>query len=113
MQAMVQAEALGKRVQLPDGELVILQDVAFAIAPGSTAAVVGARPTLTVPDSRARRAARAACSAWRKASCASRKKATPASVGATPRGVRLSSDWMRGLSLPRTAATVSDIRMRP
>ena len=42
MQAMVQAEALGKRVQLPDGELVILQDVAFAIAPGSTAAVVGA-----------------------------------------------------------------------
>lgn len=42
MQAMVQAEALGKRVQLPDAELVILQDVAFAIAPGSTAAVVGA-----------------------------------------------------------------------
>lgn len=42
MQAMVQAEALGKRVQLPDGELVILQDVAFVIAPGSTVAVVGA-----------------------------------------------------------------------
>ena len=36
------AEALGKRVPLPAGELVILRDVAFAIAPGESVAVVGA-----------------------------------------------------------------------
>jgi hypothetical protein len=54
-------------------------------------AVVGARPTLTVPVSRACCAARAACSAWRSASCASRKNAMPASVGVTPLAVRCSS----------------------
>jgi putative ABC transport system ATP-binding protein len=38
----LQADALGKSVSLPSGELVILRDVAFAIAPGETVAVVGA-----------------------------------------------------------------------
>jgi len=38
----LQAEALGKAVPLPAGELVILRDIAFAIAPGETVAVVGA-----------------------------------------------------------------------
>ena len=51
---------------------------------------MGDRPTLTLPVSRACCAARAAWSAWRRASCASRKKATPASVGVTPQtGVEL------------------------
>ncbi|GAB1595322.1 ABC transporter ATP-binding protein [Lysobacter claricitrinus] len=36
------AEGLGKHVPLPSGDLVILQDVGFAIAPGETIAVVGA-----------------------------------------------------------------------
>ena len=48
----------------------------------STEAVVGARPTLTLPDRRDCWAARLACSTWRKASCASRKNASPASVRA-------------------------------
>jgi putative ABC transport system ATP-binding protein len=38
----LQADALGKAVPLPAGDLVILRDVAFAIAPGETVAVVGA-----------------------------------------------------------------------
>jgi putative ABC transport system ATP-binding protein len=38
----LQADSLGKSVPLPSGELVILRDVAFAIAPGETVAVVGA-----------------------------------------------------------------------
>jgi putative ABC transport system ATP-binding protein len=38
----LQADALGKSVALPSGELVILRDVAFAIAPGETVAIVGA-----------------------------------------------------------------------
>ena len=63
----------------------------------STDAVVGARPTVTVPDSRACRAARAAWSAWRRVSCASRKKASPASVGTVPLLVRCKS---RVLSSP-------------
>ncbi|GAB6195135.1 ABC transporter ATP-binding protein [Lysobacter xanthus] len=36
------AEHLGKQVPLPSGDLVILRDVGFAIAPGETVAVVGA-----------------------------------------------------------------------
>ena len=36
------AEGLGKQVPLPSGDLVILRDVGFAIAPGETVAVVGA-----------------------------------------------------------------------
>ena len=36
------ATALGKRVQLPGGELVILDGVAFAIARGESVAIVGA-----------------------------------------------------------------------
>lgn len=35
-------EGLGKRVPLPGGDLVILRDVAFTLAPGETVAVVGA-----------------------------------------------------------------------
>ena len=38
----LQADVLGKSVTLPSGELVILRDVAFDIAPGETVAVVGA-----------------------------------------------------------------------
>ncbi len=57
----------------------------------STEAVVGDRPTLTVPVSRACCAARAAWSAWRSANCASRKNASPASVGTAPLAVRCSS----------------------
>ena len=38
----LRADALGKRVALPSGELVILQDVGFAIAPGDVVAIVGA-----------------------------------------------------------------------
>ena len=38
----LRADALGKSVPLPSGDLVILRDVAFAIAPGETVAVVGA-----------------------------------------------------------------------
>jgi putative ABC transport system ATP-binding protein len=38
----LQADALGKSVSLPSGELVILRDVAFSIEPGETVAVVGA-----------------------------------------------------------------------
>lgn len=40
--AALAARALGKRVALPAGELVILRDIDFAIAPGETVAVVGA-----------------------------------------------------------------------
>ena len=36
------AEALGKQVPLPSGDLVILREVDFAIAPGETVAIVGA-----------------------------------------------------------------------
>ncbi|WP_133499835.1 ATP-binding cassette domain-containing protein [Cognatilysobacter terrigena] len=36
------AEGLGKHVPLPSGDLVILRDVGFAIAPGEAVAVVGA-----------------------------------------------------------------------
>ncbi len=35
-------EGLGKRVPLPSGDLVILRDVGFAIAPGESVAIVGA-----------------------------------------------------------------------
>src|SRR4051812_38656444 len=35
-------EGLGKHVPLPAGDLVILQDIGFSIAPGETIAVVGA-----------------------------------------------------------------------
>ncbi|MDG2519428.1 ABC transporter ATP-binding protein [Lysobacter soli] len=41
-QAALQVAALGKRVMLPSGELVILDDVSFDIAPGDTVAIVGA-----------------------------------------------------------------------
>src|SRR5688500_18734676 len=41
-QAALQVSALGKRVMLPSGELVILDDVGFDIAPGDTVAIVGA-----------------------------------------------------------------------
>jgi putative ABC transport system ATP-binding protein len=41
-QAALQVNALGKRVMLPSGELIILDDVAFDIAPGDTVAIVGA-----------------------------------------------------------------------
>jgi len=41
-QAALQVAALGKRVMLPSGELVILDDVGFDIAPGDTVAIVGA-----------------------------------------------------------------------
>ena len=54
----------------------------------NTAAVVGASPTLTEPESRASCAARTDWSAWRRLSCASRKNASPASVGNTPLLVR-------------------------
>jgi len=40
--AALQVGALGKRVMLPSGELVILDDVSFDIAPGDTVAIVGA-----------------------------------------------------------------------
>ncbi|HZX79778.1 MAG TPA: ATP-binding cassette domain-containing protein, partial [Lysobacter sp.] len=35
-------EGLGKQVPLPSGDLVILRDVGFSIAPGETVAIVGA-----------------------------------------------------------------------
>ena len=38
----LRVESLGRRVQLPSGPLVILDDVGFAIAPGETVAIVGA-----------------------------------------------------------------------
>lgn len=41
-QAALQADALGKRVRLPDGELTILSEVSFRIERGDTVAVVGA-----------------------------------------------------------------------
>src|SRR3546814_10985560 len=40
--AALRVEGLGKSVSLPDGELVILEDIAFRIAHGDTVAVVGA-----------------------------------------------------------------------
>ncbi len=40
--AIVRAEGLGKRVISPEGELAILDDLNFAIAPGERVAVVGA-----------------------------------------------------------------------
>lgn len=40
--AALAVESLGKRVPLPAGDLVILKDVTFTIAPGETVAVVGA-----------------------------------------------------------------------
>ena len=36
------ADGLGKHVPLPSGDLVILRDVAFAVAPGESVAIVGA-----------------------------------------------------------------------
>ncbi len=39
---MVVAEALGKRVASPGGELTILDDISFSIASGETVAIVGA-----------------------------------------------------------------------
>ena len=38
----LQVENLGKRVRLPDGELIILQDIGFRIRRGDTVAIVGA-----------------------------------------------------------------------
>jgi putative ABC transport system ATP-binding protein len=38
----LQVEHLGKRVRLPDGELVILEDIGFRIQRGDTVAIVGA-----------------------------------------------------------------------
>ena len=38
----LQVAGLGKRVPLPTGELTILDDVGFSIAPGDTVAIVGA-----------------------------------------------------------------------
>ena len=40
--AALQAQGLGRRVQLPSGELVILDGVGFAIGKGETVAIVGA-----------------------------------------------------------------------
>jgi len=39
---IIRAEKLGKRVASPEGELVILDDISFAILPGESVAVVGA-----------------------------------------------------------------------
>lgn len=39
---VLHVEALGKRVKLPTGELTILEDVGFSIAPGEAVAIVGA-----------------------------------------------------------------------
>jgi putative ABC transport system ATP-binding protein len=39
---MVRAEALGKRVSSPEGELLILDDVSFAVAGGESVAIRGA-----------------------------------------------------------------------
>ncbi|HEU4813447.1 MAG TPA: ABC transporter ATP-binding protein [Xanthomonadaceae bacterium] len=39
---MLQVESLGKRVALPSGELVILDDIGFDIARGDSVAIVGA-----------------------------------------------------------------------
>ena len=41
-QAALAVDALGKRVMLPAGELVILHDIAFQIRPGETVAIIGA-----------------------------------------------------------------------
>ncbi|BDU18228.1 ABC transporter ATP-binding protein [Lysobacter auxotrophicus] len=41
-QAALQVACLGKRVMLPSGELIILDEVTFDIAPGDTVAIVGA-----------------------------------------------------------------------
>ena len=41
-QAALAVDALGKRVMLPAGELVILHDIAFEIRPGETVAIIGA-----------------------------------------------------------------------
>lgn len=41
-QVALRAEGLGKRVPLPSGELMILDDVVFEIAQGDTVAIVGA-----------------------------------------------------------------------
>jgi len=38
----LQVENLGKRVRLPDGELIILEDIGFRIRRGDTVAIVGA-----------------------------------------------------------------------
>jgi putative ABC transport system ATP-binding protein len=40
--AALVADGLGKRVQLPTGELTILEDVGFVVAPGDRVAIVGA-----------------------------------------------------------------------
>jgi hypothetical protein len=64
----------------------------------STAPVLGAKPTLTCPDSRACRAAAFAASAWRTASWACGQKASPASVGTTPVEVRCSRRVASSLS---------------
>lgn len=39
---ILQVESLGKRVALPSGELVILDDISFDIARGDSVAIVGA-----------------------------------------------------------------------
>lgn len=41
-QAALQVSSLGKRVPLPTGELVILEDMDFSVSPGDTVAIVGA-----------------------------------------------------------------------
>ncbi|MNT15742.1 hypothetical protein D3C72_1508130 [compost metagenome] len=53
--------------------------------------MVDGRPTLTCPASLACWAAWTASSAWRRASCAWRKNASPASVGTTPLALRCRS----------------------
>ncbi|KAG1244190.1 hypothetical protein G6F65_021948 [Rhizopus arrhizus] len=80
------------------------------------AAVVDGRPTLTCPASRACWAAVTASSAWRRASWAWRKNASPASVGTTPLALRCSSRvesspsnrlicWLRAeVTMPRDMA---------
>jgi putative ABC transport system ATP-binding protein len=42
VRSAIQAETLGKRVQLPAGELTILQDVSFTVNAGEAVAIVGA-----------------------------------------------------------------------
>ena len=47
--AALQVRGLGKRVPLPDGELVILEDIGFRIAHGDTVAVVTVRESQIAP----------------------------------------------------------------
>ncbi|MNT04371.1 hypothetical protein D3C72_1389470 [compost metagenome] len=60
--------------------------------------MVGAKPTLTMPASRASRAAATALSACRSVKRACRKKAVPAAVATTPVCVRISSRVASSLS---------------